>query len=111
MKKRRLQKRIRSNAVTPDPAVSPAVPGGEFNPDDLLSIEQVAARLRTDVAWVREKIRRRCPNPLPVYNLGRHLLFSWPAVCEWIRNAPRPVHAAHRRRKQAVKSNHENSFK
>jgi hypothetical protein len=75
-------------------------PSVEFNPDDLLSIEQVAARLRTDVAWVREKIRRRCPNPMPVFNLGRHLLFSWPAICEWIRNAPRPIHAAHRRRKQ-----------
>jgi hypothetical protein len=70
-----------------------------FNPDDLLSIEQLAARLRTDVAWVREKIRRRCPNPLPTYNLGRHLLFHWPAVCAWIVNSPRPVHAKHVRRK------------
>jgi len=22
-------------------------------------------------------IRRRCPNPIPVYNLGRHLVFDW----------------------------------
>src|SRR5712664_3691734 len=79
-------------------------PSVGLNPDDLLSIEQVAARLRTDVAWVREKVRRRCPNPIPVFNLGRHLLFSWPAVCEWIRNAPRPIHAAHRRRKQVKKA-------
>src|SRR5690349_12640069 len=73
-----------------------------FNPDDLLSIDEVAARLRTDVSWVREKIRRRCPNPMPVHNLGRHLLFHWPAVCAWIADCPRPVHAAHppRRRKK-----------
>jgi hypothetical protein len=70
----------------------------EFDPADLLSIEQVAERLRTDVAWVREKCRRPCPNPIPVFNLGRHPLFSWPAVCEWIQNSPRPVHVAHRRR-------------
>lgn len=88
-----------SNSVK---TLSPAV--HEFNPDDLLSIGQVAARLHADVSWVREKIRRRCPNPMPVYNLGRHLLFSWPAVCEWIRSAPRPIHAAHRRRKQLKKA-------
>jgi hypothetical protein len=79
-------------------------PSVGFNPDDLLSIEQVAARLHANVAWVREKIRRRCPHPMPVYNLGRHLVFSWPAICEWIRNAPRPIHAAHRRRKQVKKA-------
>jgi hypothetical protein len=74
------------------------LPSAEFNPDDLLSIEQVATRLRTDVAWVREKIRRRCPNPIPVFNLGRHLLFNWREVSEWIRTSPRPIHAAHKRR-------------
>jgi excisionase family DNA binding protein len=70
----------------------------KFNPADLLSIEEVAARLKTNVAWVREKIRRRCSNPMPVYNLGRHLLFDWQQVSEWIRNCPRPVHGRHVRR-------------
>jgi len=72
----------------------------EFDPDDLLSIEQVAERLHVDIAWVREKIRRRCPNPMPVHNLGRHLLFSWTEVCEWINNSPRPKHAPHIRHKK-----------
>src|SRR5882762_9849005 len=67
-------------------------------PEQFISIEEVARRLHTDVAWVREKTRRRCPNPIPVYNLGRHLLFDWTQVSEWIRNAPRPAHALHRRR-------------
>lgn len=75
----------------------------EFNPADLLSIEEVAGRLKTDVGWVREKVRRRCPNQMPVFNLGRHLLFHWPSVCQWIRDCPRPVHAPHRRRKIAKK--------
>jgi len=69
-------------------------------PEDLISIEELAKRLHTDVQWVREKCRRRCPNPIPVWNLGRHLLFDWVQVSEWIRNSPRPVHAYHKRRKK-----------
>jgi len=75
------------------PSVNPI-----FNPEDLLPIEEVARRLHVDAAWVREKVRRRCSNPIPVYNLGRHLLFDWTQVSEWIRSTPRPIHAAHRRR-------------
>jgi hypothetical protein len=71
-----------------------------FAPDQLLSIEEVAHRLKTDVAWVREKCRRRCANPIPVMNAGRHLLFDWLAVSEWLRHLPRPAHAPHRRRIQ-----------
>src|SRR5438094_7656500 len=89
-----------SNRPSAHPLSAPA-----FNPNDLLSINEVAARLRTEVSWVREKSRRRCPNPMPVHNLGRHLLFHWPAVCAWIANSPRPVHAAHppRRHKAPAK--------
>lgn len=73
--------------------------------DQFISLEEVARRLHADVNWVREKIRRRCSNPIPVFNLGRHLLFDWQQVSEWVRNSPRPVHAAHLRLKkpQAVK--------
>jgi len=66
--------------------------------DQFVSIEEVARRLHADVPWVREKIRRRCPNPMPVFNLGRHLVFDWAQVVEWVRKSPRPIHAAHRRR-------------
>jgi hypothetical protein len=71
-----------------------------FDPNDLLPIVEVARRLHADVAWVREKCRRRCPNPMPVHNLGRHLVFNWVEVSEWIRKSPRPIHAAHKRRKK-----------
>jgi len=71
-------------------------------PEQFISIEEVARRLHTDVGWVREKIRRRCPNPIPVFNLGRHLLFDWHQVSEWVRNSPRPIHAKHVRRKKAA---------
>ena len=75
-----------------------------LTPDQFISIEEVARRLHADVPWVREKIRRRCPNPMPVFNLGRHLVFDWAQVVEWVRNSPRPVHAPHVRRKKKVVS-------
>ena len=75
-----------------------------FNPSDLLPIEEVAKRLHSEVSWVREKIRRRCPNPMPVYSLGRHLLFEWSSVCAWIRETGRgQAHMKHHRtRKKAA---------
>jgi hypothetical protein len=73
-----------------------------IQPDNLLPLEELAKRLHQTPSWVREKCRRRCPNPIPVYNLGRHLLFDWTQVSEWIRSVPRPTHAPHRRRKKPV---------
>jgi len=86
-------------------APAAAVPiSAPFSPDDLIAIEELAKRLHNTEAWVREKIRRRCQNPMPVHNLGRHLLFHWPAVCTWIQASPRPVHMKHVRRKKEKKA-------
>ena len=86
------------NASVPAVAVPISAP---FSPDDLISIEELAKRLHNTEAWVREKIRRRCQNPIPVMNAGRHLLFDWIQVSEWLRNLPRPTHAHHIRRKKS----------
>jgi hypothetical protein len=73
-------------------------------PENIMVGEGIARLLRPDLspedglAWVREKCRRRCSNAMPVRNVGRHLLFDWVLVSEWIRNSPRPVHASHKRR-------------
>ena len=80
--------------------VSVVLPTGEIAPENLIPIEELAKRLHQNESWVREKCRRRCPNPIPVYNLGRHLLFDWVQVSEWIRNSPRPIHARHHRREK-----------
>src|SRR5689334_18839297 len=90
-----------SNVVKFHPALETPRP---ILPEDLITIQEMARRLRPDlseergIAWVREKCRRRSPNPIPVFNLGRHLMFDWVQVSEWIRSSPRPVHAPHRRR-------------
>jgi hypothetical protein len=94
--------------IAPPAEITPA-PTSPFAPENLITIEEMARRLRPDVpqekgiAWVREKTRRRSPNPIPAYNLGRHLMFDWILVSEWIRNTSRPIHSAHRRRKSATK--------
>jgi hypothetical protein len=85
------------------PAAPTSITGATIRPENLITIEEMARRLRPDIspekgiAWVREKTRRRSPNPIPFHNLGRHVMFEWTAVSEWIRNLPRLVHAAHRR--------------
>jgi hypothetical protein len=84
----------------------------EYNPADLLSIKEVADRLRATPEWVREKIRRRCPNPMPVMNLGNHLLFHWPQVCAWMAEVGRgTAHAPHIRSKKvtAIKKQRKNA--
>jgi len=81
------------------PVVGPTVV--PFSPENLITIEELAKRLHNTEAWVREKCRRRCPNPIPVMNAGRHLLFDWVQVSEWLRILPRPTHAHHWRRKKS----------
>jgi len=82
----------------PNPKNVVAIDAPQSASDQFISIEEVARRLHAPESWVREKIRRRSPNPMPVFNLGRHLLFDWAQVEEWVRNSPRPTHAAHKRR-------------
>lgn len=88
---------IEISSVHRSPALS--ITSG-ISPENLIPVEELARRLHQTKSWVREKCRRRCPNPIPVFNLGRHLLFDWVQVSEWIRNAPRPIHARHHRQKK-----------
>jgi excisionase family DNA binding protein len=55
-----------------------------LNPSDILTPEELAARLKVRRTWVYEKMRRRSRNPLPAIKLGRFLRFNWPSVCEWL---------------------------
>jgi hypothetical protein len=61
-----------------------------FNPQDILTPEQLAERLQVGVSWVYEKSRSRGRNggkPLPVLRCGRYLRFCWPDVCDWLRKS------------------------
>jgi predicted DNA-binding transcriptional regulator AlpA len=55
-----------------------------LNPAEILTLEEVAQRLKTSNRWVYEKTRKRCPAPLPVMRIGRYLRFYWPTVAAWL---------------------------
>lgn len=68
---------------------SPALP--VIEPADIITMPELAKRLKVSERWVYEKSRRRCPNPLPVINVGRYLRFHWPSVSAWLHAQQRGV--------------------
>src|ERR1022692_2348873 len=52
--------------------------------EDILTPEEVAARLKVPPSWVYEKTRARCRNPMPCLRLGRYIRFSWPSIIQWL---------------------------
>jgi excisionase family DNA binding protein len=52
--------------------------------EDILTPEELAARLKVPDSWVYEKTRGRCRNPIPCLRLGRYVRFDWTAVASWL---------------------------
>jgi hypothetical protein len=60
-----------------------------LDPNDILTPEELADRLKVGLNWVYEKCRKRGKHggvPLPCLRVGRYLRFSWPDVCDWLRS-------------------------
>jgi excisionase family DNA binding protein len=55
-----------------------------LNPNDILTPDELAARLKVPKTWVYEKSRARCQNPLPCFRIGRYIRFDWTAVVGWL---------------------------
>jgi hypothetical protein len=55
-----------------------------IDPNQILTLEDVAARLKVSERWVYEKTRLRCRNPLPCIRMGRYLRFHWIDVSAWL---------------------------
>jgi predicted DNA-binding transcriptional regulator AlpA len=62
--------------------------------EDILTPEEVAARLKVPPSWVYEKTRARCRNPIPCLRLGRYVRFDWGAVINWLSTASEQENAA-----------------
>jgi predicted DNA-binding transcriptional regulator AlpA len=69
----------KKNQVIPLAAHSP------IDPSHILTLKELAGRLKVSERWVYEKSRRRCLNPLPVIRIGRYLRFDWVEVSAWLR--------------------------
>jgi hypothetical protein len=55
-------------------------------PADILTVAELAERLKVQSSWVYEN--QRSEKPVPALHCGRYLRFSWPAVCEWLAAQP-----------------------
>ena len=52
--------------------------------EDIITPEEVAARLKVPESWAYEKTRARCRNPIPCLRLGRYIRFDWNTVVNWL---------------------------
>jgi excisionase family DNA binding protein len=55
-----------------------------LRPEDILTPEELAARLKVRKTWVYEQTRSRSRNPLPRLRTGKYLRFDWTKVAEWL---------------------------
>jgi excisionase family DNA binding protein len=70
-----------ATAPTPAPiAFTPCL----VDPTQILTMAEVAGRLKVSKRWVYEKCRHRCQNPLPAIRIGRYLRFDWGDVSAWL---------------------------
>jgi predicted DNA-binding transcriptional regulator AlpA len=72
---------------------------GTLRPEDILTSDELAAKLKVRKSWVYEQTRSRSRNPLPRLNMGRYLRFDWTAVVQWLTQAPEKTPAEKRLRK------------
>jgi excisionase family DNA binding protein len=70
-------------AATPRLPLSPK-PALHEKAGELLTVEELAARLRVPPSWVRSHTRTRALDPLPCVRLGRYTRFRWSAVETWL---------------------------
>lgn len=74
-----------ANKKSPDVEASAPV----IDPSQILTLKEVAERLKVSERFIYEKTRRRSQNPLPVIRMGRYLRFDWTSVSAWLRQQER----------------------
>jgi len=55
-----------------------------IDPSQILTLAELAERLKVSERWVYEKSRKRCQNPLPTIRIGHFLRFNWTNVSAWL---------------------------
>jgi len=54
--------------------------------EDLLTVDELAKRLKIKKSWVYAQTRRRDADSIPKLKIGKYLRFEWEAVRNWIDN-------------------------
>lgn len=73
--------------VSPRQGTSVSLP--VLNPADLLTIDELAARLKVGKQFIYDRMRpgkNRIATlpPIPHFKMGRYLRFNWPDVSNWL---------------------------
>jgi len=71
------------------PAVVPSVSITPVNPSNILTIDEVAARLKVTRRVVYGLTRSHSENPIPFFRVGKVLRFNWLAVSVWLEQPQR----------------------
>ena len=58
-----------------------------LDPENILTPQELAERLKVPLSWVFEKTRARCRNQIPCLRIGRYVRFDWTAVVRWLGSA------------------------
>lgn len=61
------------------------------NPDELMTVSEIAVFLKVPMSWVYERTRRRGVERLPHVKLGKYLRFSMPQIKEWLQKQYREI--------------------
>jgi excisionase family DNA binding protein len=56
----------------------------EHDPNELLTVEQLAVRLKVTPAWVRDHARKSRRPHIPGIKLGGEWRFRWARIEEWL---------------------------
>lgn len=56
----------------------------KFDPDALLTIDEVAAKLKIKKSFLYAPSRRKGPGKIPCLKIGKYNRYSLPAVMKWI---------------------------
>ncbi len=55
-----------------------------LDPENILTPQELAERLKVPLSWVFEKTRARCRDRIPCMRIGRYVRFDWVAVEAWL---------------------------
>ena len=75
-----------------------------IDPQDILTPDELAQRLKTSRSWVREMTRSRQRNPIPHYKVGRYLRFNWTDVCEWLERSKEGTASGNKMERESVRA-------
>jgi predicted DNA-binding transcriptional regulator AlpA len=73
---------MRKSIVVPSAISPPIFPA--VDPENILTLAELAQRLKVSERWCYEKTRSRCLTPLPCIRIGRYLRFDWVRVSAWL---------------------------